>query len=429
MTRRIQVNLIVFALLGLVLSAWALRNVLGVDAFSRPYRITAQFTSSPGLQPGFDVTYLGVAIGKIRSVRLDGKVVTVDLAIDKGRRIPEGVTAAASLKSAIGEPYVALEPGPGQAAATPMRPGSVIPVARTSVPESYGDLFAAVNRALNGLDPKNLRILSRELALGLDGRGDSLRLTVDGASRLAGTFARDTATLDGLITNLNALTRVLADHRGALGTGISSTADLTASLAEVDDSLASIRDHAPDLAARSARILRQSQPAAQCMVTSLGTALPAALSHANVTALAEGLRWAPPMAAAMNGVLTYVNGDPNLNLKFLLTFTPVKTAVEFRNVKPLPEIPPIPTCPGVTLPKQQIPPMGKKDLAERAKGTGTAQTPAPATDVSAHSTAGDSRHDPLAWLVYLPPLIATLILIAVAVRAFGPAWRLKRRSK
>lgn len=431
MTRRIRVNLAVFALLGLILTVWAVRNVLGFDPFSRPYRLSAQFSDSRGLQPGFDVTYLGVAIGKIHSVRLDGGKVVVRLAIDKGERVPQGVTATAALKSAIGEPYVDLEPAAGRAGAPPMRPGDVIPLSRTSVSESYGDLFASVTKAVNGLHPDNLRIVTRELAQGLDGRGDTLRLTVDGASQLARTFAGNTATLDSLITDLGSLTGVLAGKRADLAAGISATADLTSSLADVEDSLVQIRETAPDLLTRTAKVLRESRPAAQCMLGALNDALPVLLSPGNVSALSRGLQWSPQLASAMRGVITFVNGLPNLNIKFILTLTPEKGAVEYRDLTPLPSIPRIPACPGVDLPAQQSPPL-KKAETTGASGAGTAaSTPTAPGAVAARNAANTEHHGPPAWLVYLPPVVAGLVLLRVLMSMLGLAWRpiWRRRSR
>ncbi|HEU5031771.1 MAG TPA: MCE family protein [Spirillospora sp.] len=431
MTRRIRVNLAVFALLGVVLTVWAVRNVLGFDPFSRPYWISAQFTDSRGLQPGFDVTYLGVAIGKIQSVRLDGGKVVVRLAIDKGRRVPQGVTATAALKSAIGEPYVDLEPAGGRADAPAMRPGDVIPLSRTSVSESYGDLFASVTKAVNGLDPANLRIVTRELARGLDGRGDTLRISVDGASQLARTFASNTTTLDSLITNLGSLTGVLAGKRADLAAGITATADITSSLAEVNDSLVQIRDTTPDLLARTAKVLRESRPAAQCMLGALSDALPALLTPANVSDLSRGLQWSPQLASAMRGVITFVNGQPNLNIKFILTLTPEKGAVEYRNLTPLPSIPRIPACPGVDLPAQQSPPLKKAGTTGKGgSGTGTASTATAVPARNAADTAPD-HHGPPAWLIYLPPLVAGLVLLRVVMSMLGVAWRpiWRRRSR
>ncbi|MWA02524.1 MCE family protein [Actinomadura sp. LD22] len=430
MTRRVVVNLAVFGVLGVVLTVWAVRSVFGFDPFSRPYQITAQFSGSPGLQPNFDVTYLGVAVGKIHSVRLEGSKVVVRLDIDKGERIPRGATAAAALKSAIGEPYVDLEPASGGGGAPPMRPGDVIPLSRTSVTESYGDLFASVNKAINGLDPKNLKIVTHELARGLDGRGDTLRLSVDGASQLARTFADRTDTLDSLITNLGTLTGVLAGKRDDLAAGISGTADMTSSLAAANESLKQVLATTPDLLARTNAVLRESKPAMQCMLSALGGALPRLLNDRNVSDLSRGLQWSPQLASAMRGVITFVNGEPNLNIKFLLTLTPVKSAVENRNLSPLPSIPRIPTCPGVDLPAQQSPPLKKSQTAGK-NGSGAAAT-APATLPARNAAAsGTEHHGPPAWLIYLPPLVAGLVLLRVFMGMLGlarrPNWR--RRSR
>ncbi|GGV39754.1 hypothetical protein GCM10010182_75190 [Actinomadura cremea] len=428
MTRRIRLNLAIFAVLAAVLTVWALRNVLEFDPFDRPYRITAQFERSPGLQPGFDVTYLGVAIGEIGSVRLDEGVVVVTLAIDKGERVPRGASAAASLKSAIGEPYVDLSPPRGRVDAAPMRPGEVIPVSRTSVSRTYGELFEAVNEAVTGLDPQNLRVLTRELANGLEGRGETLRVTVDGASRLAGTFAQDTRVLDELIGNLSTLTGTLAGKRGELAAGISATAGVTSALADVEKDLARIRDQSPDLVAKFDRLLRESEPALRCTLGSLGAALPVLLSDGNVAALAEGLAWSPQLAKAMRGAVTFVDGEPNLNINFLITPTPIEGAVEYENLAPLPSIPEIPTCAGIATPGEHKPPKPGAAEAPRAdSGPATAEQ----ERVRAQKTADDARHGGTPWLIYLPPVVAGLILLRVVMSMLGtarrPTWR--RRSR
>ncbi|MBE1536681.1 MlaD family protein [Actinomadura algeriensis] len=419
---RVQLNLVVFALLGVVLTVWAVRNVLELDPFSRPYRITAQFERSPGLQAGFDVTYLGVAVGEIGAVRLEKGKVVVDLVIDKGEHVPRGATAAAGLKSAIGEPYVDLAPARGRLDAPPMRPGEVIPLSRTSVSRTYGDLFDAVTDAVNGLDPKNLRVLTRELADGLEGRGDTLRVTVDGASRLAGTFAEDTRVLDELIGNLSTLTGTLAGVRGELGTGVAATAGVTSSLADLEKDLARIRDGSPDLVAKFARLLRDSEAAAKCTLGSLGGALPVLLSDGNVAALDEGLAWSPELAKAMRGAVTFVNGEPNLNINFVITPGPVEGAVEYRNLAPLPDIRRIPECTGIELPERQKPPKPGATATATPRAGGdpatVAQDSAPVRNSAEHG-----RDDGTPWLVYLPPVVAGLILLRVVMSMLGATWR------
>lgn len=110
MRNRIYLNLGVFAVLGVVMTVWAFSTIIRLDAIERPYRVSAEFVSSPGLIRGFDVAYLGVRVGKIGDVRLAPGKIVVGLDIDRGIRLPKGATAEVRRKSAIGEPYVELSP-------------------------------------------------------------------------------------------------------------------------------------------------------------------------------------------------------------------------------------------------------------------------------------------------------------------------------
>jgi phospholipid/cholesterol/gamma-HCH transport system substrate-binding protein len=426
MSRRILLNLVAFAVLGVAMTAWALHTVIRFDALTHPYRINAEFASSPGLQPNFDVTYLGVAVGKIKSVRLGDRRVIVTLDIDRGIHIPEGTSAAAGRKSAIGEPYIDLEPAPGRADDRPMRTGEVIPMARTSVPQSYGDLFTAVNKAVNGLNPDDVSTLTRELAAGLDGRGDSLRQLIDSSSQITGTFARNTQMLNGLIGNLTALTDVLVAHRDDLGNGIDNLASVTGSLASVSTDITRLRSQSPDLLVRLNRILTTSKASDQCLLNALGDALPTLLAPASLDDLAISFQQSPQLIAALTGATPKVNGKSNLNLNFVFSATPSLGPVEYKSLQPLPSIPRIPTCPGVSLPKQQIPPMS---AAQRAAVL--AETATPPTNASNAAQRSQSRQPggPPGWLIYIPPLIAAAILISLLGRAVPLLARRRRARK
>ncbi|MCW2914473.1 MAG: hypothetical protein JWN52_2541 [Actinomycetia bacterium] len=426
MSRRIMLNLVAFSVLGVVMTVWALHSVIRFDALTHPYQIRAEFVSSPGLQPNFDVTYQGVAVGKIKSVRLGDQRVIVTLSIDKGIHIPEGTMAAAGRKSAIGEPYIDLEPAPGRAGNRPMRAGEVIPMARTSVPQSYGDLFTAVNKAVNGLNPDDVSVLTRELATGLDGRGDSLRQIIDSTSQITGTFARNTQMLNDLIANLTTVTDVLAAHRDDLGSGIDDLASVTGSLSSVSGDITRIRNQAPDLLVRLNRILTTSKASDRCLLNALGDALPTLLSSTSLDDLGISFRQSPQLLEALNGATPKVDGKSNLNLSFVFSVNKSKGPVEYKSLRPLPSIPRIPTCPGVSLPKQQIPPMSAAQRAAALKGTAT-----PPTRVSnaAQRSANKAPGGPPGWLLYIPPVIAAVVLIRVLGQAVPLLIRRRRARK
>src|SRR3546814_11909260 len=89
---------------------------------------------------------MGVPIGSIDRVQLSAGHVRVDIDVDRGVELPEGLSAAVRRRSAVGESYIALDP-PADADAPDIDPtsGYTIPLERTTVPLSYGQLFSSVD--------------------------------------------------------------------------------------------------------------------------------------------------------------------------------------------------------------------------------------------------------------------------------------------
>ncbi len=424
MTKRILVNLVVFSVLGMLLAIWAVRNVITFDWLKHPYQINAEFSESPGLQPNFDVAYLGVAVGKIKSVRLGDHKVIAELDINRGTKIPDNVVAAAGRKSAIGEPYVDLSLPAGASSGPPMRDHEVIPIARTSVAVSYGDLFAAADKAVTGLDANALRTVTRELAAGWDGRAESLQEILDSSSQITGSFAQNTALLDGLISRLTQVSDTFAAHSGDFGQGLDNLTAFTDALARANSQLEDLQKTAPDLLTRFATVLKSSAQSNACTLQALSTALPTALTPAAISSLEYSQANAPTLVKTLNEISPQVNGRSNLNIDFVITLDKPKPALEYKTPRALPTISQIPSCPGVSVPKVA-------GASSSAAADAAAPSPSPTTTVKVRNAAG--RDDgtgsgiPPYWLLYLPPLLALAVLIHVGRRAI-PLLR-RRRSK
>jgi phospholipid/cholesterol/gamma-HCH transport system substrate-binding protein len=428
MTKRILVNLVVFGLLGVVMTVWALRNVITLQALSQPYRIQAEFESSPGLQPNFDVAYLGVTIGKIRSVRLGNHKIIAELDINKGEKIPDNVTAAAGRQSAIGEPYVDLELPPGATGGPPIRHGAVIPLSRTSVAVSYGALFAATNKAVSGLNATDLKTLTHELAIGLDGRADSLRKILDGTHELTGTFAQNTELLDTLIGEITRTTTTVAAHRDELGRGLDDLTAFTDVLAQSNGELLQLRKTTPELLGRFNDLLARTRQQNECALKSLTAALPRMLSKDAVDSLRYTQQNSPQIAAILKEISPKVNGKSNLNIDFAITLAKPKPAMEYKYPLPLPTVGAIPTCPGVSMPANAVAASAKPGATVQ-QGAGTRKSSEPA--VSARNAAQES-HDSGGlgrWLLYALPLIALAILLRTMARAVPEIRRNRRKGK
>ncbi|GAA2111712.1 MCE family protein [Actinomadura alba] len=429
MNRRILVNLAAFAALAGVLVVWAIQNVVRFDFIERPYRLTAEFSSSPGLHPGFEVAYLGVRVGKVSSVELEGNKVVARLDIDRGVTIPRSVTAAAARKSAVGEPYIELTPAAGQGRAPALSPGSVIPVSRTSVPQSYGELFGAVNRALSAVDPEDAGTLVHELSVGWDGRSESLRELIDGGDQLTGTFAANPELIDGLTRDLTTITNVVARHRGELGEGIDDLAALTAALREVRTELTALRDRGPGFVDRADRLLGRAEADYYCAVDALGTTLPRLLTPEALGDLRHTLALAPDLVEALNGVLGTDQGQAVLNVVFIIT-TRQKAALEYKSPLPQPKVAKIPSCPDGRNPglvKQRAPATGDPSAYSQAAAVRKVTQPGDAVNTGKNA-ASETPAGPPAWLVYVPPLLALLVLIKVMAGALPLLPRRRRRQ-
>ncbi|GAA2598507.1 MlaD family protein [Actinomadura fulvescens] len=433
MNRRLTINLGVFALLAVLMVVWAFNNVIRFDFIDRPYHITVEFQSSPGLHPNFEVDYLGTRIGKIDSVKLRKDKVVVKLDIEQGVEIPQGVTAQAARKSAVGEPVVELTPPPGVNPNGPkMKPGTVIPVSQTKVPPKYGDLFGAVIDTLKAIKPEDAQTLTHELAAGWSGRENSLRQIIAGSDQLSATFAQNSELLDGLTKDFGKITRVLAQNRGELAAGIDNVAALTAALREVRGELTRLRDDGPQLLNTVNALLDQSGGDLECTIDSLGTL---GITKHNPNALGDlrdTLRQAPALKNVLQNIIGTDQGQPVLNVVFLITLRTPAT-LEYRYPLPQPTAGKIPNCP------DGRDPIKVKQKPYKSKNPGqTVPTHDPsvqrAAELKAKNAAdhsADSTGGPPAWLMYVPPLLALLVLIKVvmgSVPVVSRIGRLRRRG-
>ena len=74
------------------------------------YQVTADFVAGGGLYKNANVTYRGVAVGRVESVGLNPHGVDAVMRLNSGTVVPSNVTASVKSVSAIGEQYIDLVP-------------------------------------------------------------------------------------------------------------------------------------------------------------------------------------------------------------------------------------------------------------------------------------------------------------------------------
>lgn len=425
MSKRVLINLVAFALLGLSLAFWTVTNVISFDFIDRPYTVVARFDTSPGLSPHFEVTYLGQRIGAIKAVKLEGNRVKVTMGIDREITVPRDVDAAVRRKSAVGEPYVDLYPTPGSNPSQGPRLANGDSIERTSTPLAYSELFQAAARLVRAVDPADLRTLVHELSVAVDGRGDSIRQLLTGADQISTDLVENADTIEQLITDLTQLTRTFADHSGSVASSFDDLAALSATLREVQQDFVFLVEQGPTFTNTLADIIANSKSPLGCVLDGLGT-VGTVLDPATIQALAHTISLSPQFAFVLGGL-----GAPSQGAGGYLFFNngqfgPLPV---YATPLPLPDIPAVPACGDVA---NAVPGAGTADVA----GPGTplggppagetpglgSPTPSTSVDQQASSTKDVGSGD---FTSLFPYLLAALLILIVG----GSLWWLAAKRR
>lgn len=276
---RDPLNLLTFLLVGLGAAAWLFTNHLRIGP-AAPERdeLVVEFEQSPGIAPGFPVTFLGVQIGLTGESRLVADeargqgLVEIDIGIDPAQDVPDNVRAAVRRRSAVGEPYLDLwVPDDVVASTTALADGDRIPLERSDLPPSYEALFRTVEDVLSHIDTDDLNTLMRETAIGLDGRAQDVRETVDNLASVTANLADNAELLDTFVAEITTTTGILADASPQLEAGTDDLTLLVAALSQSRADIAALIDRTPPLLGRGTGVLQASRPAIECLLPEVAT--------------------------------------------------------------------------------------------------------------------------------------------------------------
>ncbi|RAY16240.1 MCE family protein [Actinomadura craniellae] len=412
MKPRIVLNLVAFAVLGAVMMVWALSTLVTIDVLERPVRVQAEFASSPGLRTDLEVDYLGVRVGEVGDVRLAPGRVVVDLDLDRGASVPSNAVARVLRKSAVGEPYVELSPPATGPRGRPLRAGDVIPLSRTSVTVEYKRLFESAGGLLRAVPPEDVRVLTRELAAGLEGRGQGLHDTVADLHRLTGTLADNADVLDALAVQLTQLTGTLAGSGPQLAAGVNDLAAFTGTLRGSRRELNGILERSPGFLDRMNALLRDSRPGMSCLLTAMGSRGAPVFTGRTSAELTRALsRFHHQFPELADKVLVKRPEGAYARVTLVLTVAgPVPNAQEYPQSLPDPAEPPLYSCAAARA--QGGGQAGKEGTAAGRAPDRVFTTIAPRS--ADRAARGDEPGTP-GWLPLLPVLVAGLVLAGTAV--------------
>jgi phospholipid/cholesterol/gamma-HCH transport system substrate-binding protein len=257
----------------------------GVNVGSRPYTVTIEFRDVLDLVPQSNVKVNDVAVGKVKSIGLDGWNAKVKVQINGDVHLPANASARVQMTSLLGEKYVNLSPPLDQPEGT-LKDGANIPVSRTGTAPEVEEVLGALSLMLNGGGFEQIRTITTELNKALNGNERAVRDLIGRLNTFVGSLDKQKndiitalVNVDKLAATLNRQKQTIRDTLDTLPQAITILKDDRAKLTTLLDSLARLGSVASRVVTSTQTTLTSSLKSLAPVLESLtatGSDLPAA---------------------------------------------------------------------------------------------------------------------------------------------------------
>ncbi|MFT3900965.1 MAG: MlaD family protein [Gordonia sp. (in: high G+C Gram-positive bacteria)] len=186
MLRRTKIQLIAFAILGIVAMLVVGNNYARLPQLAglSDYPVTVHLKDSGGIFANAEVTYQGVKVGRVQSLTMTKDGVDANLRINKNApKIPASANVAVASRSAIGEQYLDLRPT--SAGGPYLAKGSVIQSDNTTLPPPLEDVVNSALDFAESVPVDDLHTIVEELGKAFNGQGENLTRLVNSLNTLS----------------------------------------------------------------------------------------------------------------------------------------------------------------------------------------------------------------------------------------------------
>ncbi|MGW4393054.1 MCE family protein [Streptomyces sp. NPDC004685] len=270
-TRTVKVQLLAFAAVTAIGVSYVGAQYTGLaDAvLRRGYTVRADFADSGGIFPGAEVTYRGVPVGRVGTLRLtgsDGVSVALDIK-DGAPRIPADTLAVVANRSAVGEQYVDLQPRTSHGPY--LLDGGAIPRGSTRVPLPTTELVLSLHRLVNSVGKDDLRVTVDELGKAFSGTGPNLSRLVDSGNALVKSASDALPQTISLIEDSRTVLKTQADQGSSIKSFAHDLAALSAQLKSSDGDLRKLIGNATPAAQQVNSLLKSIGPRLSVLLANL----------------------------------------------------------------------------------------------------------------------------------------------------------------
>ena len=307
-------NFVVVAVVGVVATGWAAIQLADIRFCGpTPATVEVHLAASGGALKGAEVTYLGVAIGKVKSVELTREDITLQLEVEPAGDMANELRADVRQKTSLGEPYVDLAPAAPGAKEGDVD-GAVVPVERTTTPQTLNKLFKAGADLLDTVNAEDLGKVADGLS-GIVGHEDDLGDIMAAGAELGAVVSKRQAELGRTFSSMAQLVGTLEAHQGELRAAMAGGADLGAVLASREAELRSILEKGAQVGADGADLLARTETGLNGTLDGLDATIHTLASRP--TKVHEILEYTPRFVTELgktfddNATYSSVQGNPN----------------------------------------------------------------------------------------------------------------------
>ncbi|SEG17733.1 phospholipid/cholesterol/gamma-HCH transport system substrate-binding protein [Thermomonospora echinospora] len=222
----------------------------------------ARFTDTTGLIIGDSVRIAGVRVGQVEGIRVvDRRLAEVTFNVERDRRLPATTTATIKYLNMVGQRFVELGRGEGQATgqAATLRPGDTIPEQRTTPALDLTQLFDGFQPLFQALSPNDINKLAGELISVFQGEGATVQSLVSTVGSLTSTLAAKDKVIGQVIDNLTTVVETVNAREGQFVTLVSTLRQLVQGFAADRRVFGEAIVSLSDLADTTSSLLRDSR--------------------------------------------------------------------------------------------------------------------------------------------------------------------------
>lgn len=237
-SRLTKIQLIVFLIITLVGGAFVGGRYAKIDRLvvDRTYHVNAQFSDSGGIFSGAQVTYRGLAVGRVGTLTFKDGGVDIQLDIEKSSpKIPADVLVVVANKSAVGEQFIDLQPRGSQAPY--LANGTHVSEANTRIPIPTSQLLLSVNDLVKSVNTDDLKTLVDELGTAFNGTSGDLGKIIDTTTSFLKTASANLGTTHALVQDSTSVLQTQIDKGDQIASFSKNLALFSDTLASSDSDL------------------------------------------------------------------------------------------------------------------------------------------------------------------------------------------------